>query len=790
MPIENDKADVDSVDPESPDNNPSNEDSVPADHRFCLCGPKYDEQTIRANQILALNRFRTDYCGLFLFVAFTAFMVVLLVYAEMHSHVDQLTRGMDFRGEACGTGALSAYPHQAWTNPLTPNIKATAVCVPDCPAPANNSELDSSILVCVCNDKYWPKVFGIANLSDPNGLDNLGVETLVSQGSTRTLESQCKEEKNARRGYVEVKTFSNEEVLIHLAISVAQIGSSDPAAQPCAYVHRTALSMRKCAPWVSSTTLGQLVPKSTAPIDAHVDYVTQWLDENKQIMANMVVDAYWSIPILMVCCAAALPTAFIAMLGLVYATEFFVRFALFLVVVMLGLTDAVCWLRYEHYKDRADTVPPLASTLEDKTSCNVFFVLFIVSCCMTLIFLLLCLFARAKLARKKVDGGETSVPSETVSIIKAASSAFGTAPSLMFYPVLHTSFFIGVILLWLYGGIWIHSAGDIVVGANGVATWSHPWWLCVATALYIFGLLWWAGFATAMGYMIISGTIFLTSFASPKRRMRSERNIPHSAMTASACLVIQFHMGSAAMGSLVLLLMSPLRILLDTICKIRFFLPRVESDPQDVQHQSCYECFVRGNRMAFLMTVLHSYSFRSAGQHGLISVAENMEVIGESLYLSSFILTSIKLSIALGGAALSEALLATEYFGVTEDDFSYSWVMVLIVAFSLYVICGAFMVILEVAIESFLAGYCESTNDTLVDVGDVKECPESVLSDDDNHKYGDGGVRTEQIPKQLAEHIEIHNWSLKSYGHRNSDSSDERSPLVGKEHKRYSAESV
>jgi len=731
--------------------------------RLMGCGPEYEKEQLERSQVLRVKRFCTDCEWLLFFVVYCVFMITAFAYACNKGHYYHMTHGMDFRGEACGTGRLHGYPHQAWVNPLIETTETTSICVSHCPDPINGAEIDQSTVRCICNPKHWPNEFG---------------RTTDQNDASATLISKCKQPLHARLGYFTIKVGDAGD---QMALTTYETETSHGVDRPCAFVYKSALAMRKCAPQVHNDSLSAVVTQTTEPIQDH-DYVADQLKTGKAIMNTVMTDAVWSLPILLVCILIAVFMALVAMVLLIHYTESFAKISIVASGLILAVWDGVNWWRYQHFKDLAESSPPLATNHENNISKDVYLVLFIIGCVLTVLYSLIGYFVYGKLSKvekhehaKEDDDEKIMIPSQTVSIMRASAKAFYVAPSLMIYPILHTLSFTIVLIAWIYGALLLRGAGNIDVGADGVALWDYSDWLGASSFAYVFGLVWVAGFLNAVGYMIVSGTVLLSAFATPKpwkfkRHDGScEREIPHSPLVASFCLISRYHLGTAALGSLILLFIGPVRTVTDFISKIFFFTTHEEDNQENAKsHMKCNECLIRLNRMAFLMTMLHSYSFCPAGVHGLISVAENMKVIEEALYVSSFVLEANKVAISLAGAAISEGLLHSGWFGVTDEELTYSWVMVVVVSFSLYIIVTSFMVSLEVTIEAYLAGFCESTDRIAVDLD--PEQKDGIIK-------GDGGVTTEQLPHELKEHVEAYGWTLKNY-EADEETPHEETPLI------------
>merc|ERR1711865_341670 len=134
------------------------------------------------------------------------------------------------------------------------------------------------------------------------------------------------------------------------------------------------------------------------------------------------------------------------------------------------------------------------------------------------------------------------------------------APVILIYPVVHMASFAIMITCWIMGAIMIFCAGKIETGADdGVAYMEHFPNLRHFAPVYLFGIIWFSGFMNAIGYMIVSSCMYLCTFAQPKNMMypdavkgiaySGERFVPDSIMTVSTCIIIRYHMGTAAIGS-------------------------------------------------------------------------------------------------------------------------------------------------------------------------------------------------------------------------------------------------
>jgi len=227
---------------------------------------------------------------------------------------------------------------------------------------------------------------------------------------------------------------------------------------------------------------------------------------------------------------------------------------------------------------------------------------------------------------------------------------------------------------------------------------------------YLIGLVWFTGFISGMGYMIVASTVYITSFVLPKTKLPFPTHpaVPYAPMTVSSCLMIRYHMGTAAFGSLVLTVSWFLRMVVNFLAKLAGDRPSYVCCCCNCATVVFRDCLRYMNKLAYLQTVLHGDAFCDAAFRGLQCVVNGMDDIGTTTYISSFVLVVIKLTISLICAAFADLFIKSGSFGVSAKDITYSWVPYVIVGVSAYAVATAFMMILDVAIDALLVGWCEA----------------------------------------------------------------------------------
>jgi len=673
----------------------------------CYLGPSYEKAEARSNQILRVPRHTTDACALAVFTVYTIFMALVWVFALESGQYYYLKNGRDWRGQACGAGALHTKTKQAWINPLMSDIWVGAICVEACPAPADNQELDTHSITCVCNDKYWPEKLG----------------SVISSERSQDLITKCAEPEARTNGYF-TKIVTDGDALL----SDANTGASGDAFQPCAFTHRTTWAMHKCVPWVSDETLPKIMTQEQQPTDNRVttDYVSEYLAGPNTIFATFVNDVASTLHLTGLGLVLTAILGMLAFAGLKYdAAHTSAGFTWSLLVLYIACA-VVTFREYSTYSDKVDTVPRLSTHIQD-TECEwMYLALFIASIVAGVIHLLASIYLSGE-SRKMA-----------ISIIHIACKTFEDAPALLLYPLIHMFAFGALITLWIMGAIMLYCSGTINVGSDGIGTYEHTPHVRASAPFYLFGLLWWSGFMNAMGYMIVSCTIYMTSYAHPKDLTApdGEKRVPHSAMTEAGCIVTRYHMGTAALGSFIMLVTSPMRMFVsassggdDDEEEQSSSLMKILLCPCDMAHR-CYTTFFKYlNKMAFLQTVLHGYYFIDGAFKGLLCVFRGIGDISPSTFSASFVLFTIKMAISLTVTGCAYFTVYTGGFAVKPADLSYSWVPYFLTFFCSFVFCTAFMLILETAIDATMVAYCEA------------------------HYESNGAITKQQMSKKFKEHM-------------------------------------
>lgn len=654
------------------------------DAAICCCGPAHSEEDRDKHQVLRVNRGCTDVPALLVFLALVGFMLGIWGYAINKGQYKLLVKGMDWRGKTCGEGDLTNYPHQAWSNPLMSDINTGAICVKSCWMPPfsnlsnTDAQVSAHVLTCICNKKRWPARF-------------------QSPGGSAALISRCADKTNAAKGYFTQAVDSGSPLIQEATVAA---GSTD-VNLPCAFQYRTKYALHKCIPWASSSSLAQVV-KQSSKTPTSLDRISSYLGTSSATLNDYMKDASSSSVVIIMGVVMAVVLSLVCMLLLRFCIKglaYGILVALFLMFIAFTVGN---WMEYTTYQARADITPQTASYASDQKSANIFLACAITSGVSAALYACVCVYMYDDIQ-------------EAVSIIEIASEAFSDVPQLMLYPLVHTVAFVTLAASWILGAVLLYSAGDLTVGSNGVAHLKHNDQMRAAGGAYVFGLIWCTAFLNAVGYMIVAGTVLLYFFAPTKPVVgtgESHRELPHSPMRTSGCLVLRYHTGTAALGSLVLSIVWIVRIIFKYMSKLGN-----HSENQFVQFCTCcfrgflycFETFLQFmNKMAYIQTMLHGGAFCHSALKGLKTIVEHVGIVGATGYISSFVILAIKLTITFATASLAFAWIHSDKFGVKASELNNTWVPIIIVALCAYAIASAFMIVSEVSIDAILVGYCEA----------------------------------------------------------------------------------
>ncbi|XP_015793685.1 choline transporter-like protein 1 [Tetranychus urticae] len=287
-------------------------------------------------------------------------------------------------------------------------------------------------------------------------------------------------------------------------------------------------------------------------------------------------------------------------------------------------------------------------------------------------------------------------------LFKEAGKAIGSMPLLLLQPILTLIILCGLGFLWFIGTLYLMSnripmvdpeSGFVVYGFEPL--YSYVKWI------NIFAILWLIYFVTACQHYVIAGSVSKWFF----QRDKSQLNYP---IFRSMLELIKYHLGSIALGSLLVVGMKIIRLLFK---KIETLTNRTK-DSLGCMNKFCYFFFwifekflIYINKNAYIVMAIHGYSFSTSAKRAFSILSSNTLKIATINSIGDFLLLLGKLSV------ISLTLIVgTELTKEKMDKLNHPWSPLLVSAIFAYFISHCFLAVYEMTIDTLFICFCEETS--------------------------------------------------------------------------------
>ncbi|TMW66846.1 hypothetical protein Poli38472_011962 [Pythium oligandrum] len=246
-----------------------------------------------------------------------------------------------------------------------------------------------------------------------------------------------------------------------------------------------------------------------------------------------------------------------------------------------------------------------------------------------------------------------------IGIIREASKALQTMPSLVFYPVLPTIFAMGLVAYWVVAAAYImtsasitlkdvqNAAGDVVGKAPPISAEIENNNVVNYLLIYhLFGLLWTNQFIQAIAYTTIAGCFCEYYWTLDKRQ------VPGFAVMRSMWRTTRYHLGSMAFGSLIIAVVQMLRLGLEYIDQKMRSAKQGNSVIKVIMCclKCCMWCFEKCvkflNNNAFILVAMKGASFCPAMKDSFLLLFNNAARVATVSIITRFLMILGKLFIA------------------------------------------------------------------------------------------------------------------------------------------------
>ncbi|XP_042219077.1 choline transporter-like protein 1 isoform X1 [Homarus americanus] len=283
-----------------------------------------------------------------------------------------------------------------------------------------------------------------------------------------------------------------------------------------------------------------------------------------------------------------------------------------------------------------------------------------------------------------------------IALFKEAGKAVGAMPLLLLQPLWTLLWLVLVCLVWVLGWLFIETSGDpkkfkeSIVFVKSDFVKAMRWY-------HIFAFLWVTQFVLACQDVTIAGSVAQWFFT------RNKQQLGWPILTAMKRMY-RYHLGSLALGSLILAFVKLLRLLLKSLQK------QMNSTNQVCAWalkccQCCLWCFEKFlkflSRNAYIEIAIYGYGFCKAAQEAFTLLMSNALRVVAINSVGAFVLFLAKLAIVL--STIGFGILMFE----NRDDVTHVWAPLLIVAIFSYLIAHAFISVYEMTIDALFLCFCE-----------------------------------------------------------------------------------
>ncbi|XP_035233718.1 choline transporter-like protein 1, partial [Stegodyphus dumicola] len=249
----------------------------------------------------------------------------------------------------------------------------------------------------------------------------------------------------------------------------------------------------------------------------------------------------------------------------------------------------------------------------------------------------------------------------------------------------------------LVGFVFLQTSGKPLVDSEGMVTFPVETFFQVMRWLLFFGFLWLSQFVLACQNFIVAGAVSVWYFTRDKSKLRNP-------ICKSFRILVCFHLGSVAFGSLIIAIMKLIRIL------FRLLEKYLNNQNQRCEifwkiFQCCLACFENFlkflSKNAYIMIAIYGDSFCASARRAFGSLTSNAMRVAAVDSIGDFILFVGKVGVTVAIAFIALEILKN------VDGLHYIWVPVALSCLFAFLCCHCFLSVYEMAIDTLLLCFCE-----------------------------------------------------------------------------------
>lgn len=456
---------------------------------------------------------------------------------------------------------------------------------------------------------------------------------------------------------------------------VLDTGDNCPTIQPKQYETTELPYIHRCYPVANGVTPDTLLNSIAGDINSD--------GELTQIMSDFAAGGMK----ILWCCLIALGVSIVVIALMRCCVAPFVYTVLILAVgALIGLT-AFLFHEFKQRKNKYDDTPEDQRLDQDKRNWQLLEAASIIMLVFTVLVIIILIAMRNRIRL-------------AVAIFEEAAKALTCMPSLYLTPL---TTYIGLLALfayWIVVYVFLASStvpvtnGTTVIGYNKQKNYDKMWWY------HLFGLLWGSQFILASEQLIIASAVAMWYF--------SRDGGPRGAWCQGVYRLVRYHLGSVALGSLIIALIQLARFILE-------YVQRKCGNTQSTVVKvllkilaCCLWCFEKCmkfiNKNAYIEIAIYGYSFCRAACAAFKAILANILRVAAVNFVGLLVLFMCKLLVV--------TIICIIAIGWLKDDDSIRFygLLVLVIGIFTWFIADAFTDVYKMAVDTILLCFCEDSN--------------------------------------------------------------------------------
>ncbi|KAJ7514833.1 hypothetical protein O6H91_23G061500 [Diphasiastrum complanatum] len=296
-----------------------------------------------------------------------------------------------------------------------------------------------------------------------------------------------------------------------------------------------------------------------------------------------------------------------------------------------------------------------------------------------------------------------------IGCVKVASRAMESMPSILIFPFLPFLMAVMLVAWWLVVAIFLYSDSQVVKYSGGGYSLTWDYTTRYLLIYHLFGLLWTWQFIVGFSYVVIAG-IFSSYYWC-----RGDSSLASSTMITSLYRAVTYHLGSIALGSLIVAVIQLVRMIFQYLNKKFKKLRSIAWLPSITM--SCLGCCICAlekilkfvNRNAYIVIAMKGTNYCSSASRAVSLIISNALRVATVTIVGDVViwLGKVFVSCTCGIAALlmSEAKMYSDASSRTYISSPlFPVIFSLIVA---YFVAHLFMQLYDIGIDTILLCFCE-----------------------------------------------------------------------------------